>query len=935
MLDGSEKSCVPCGLHQPMRNNYFDGKFLVARDFSDEQDYHRGHRQMHNAFLHGAGTVCGLRLIQHPSEQCRREFLVIEPGLALDCCGQEIIVPERSLVRVRELIGNDEDLQAQLDGEHHLFIAIQRCDSGAEPVPIILPTCEGSGGTECGRVAEGFEFCLFARLPSEVQPVEVPIQPRLDWVHSFTYDGGTPRAVHLNDAEGLVQVASDDAAGTRAYAYERDTHDLSALLRGPERSSDTGASREARLVFVAGSDFASEAEEDTISGVGVWQANTMRDNPDPVGVIPTAGNRPRIAVSPSSGTLYVLDIDGNASRLVSYTNAALTDWLSGDTSDPPEEGQSMAFGHNFGGPGEAADRGAAMMEITRDGRFLAISSPIGAAGSRLYVIDTTTFASGTLTPENARPEGYAPEANERIEAIRWTFDDSFLYVLTRQPAAGGTLLLNRYALNDEGAQLERAGRGAAISGTAFDLALAPTETRAYLLMADPDGITRLTTINLEEVIASSTDDEPVPLDLSPDAIRFEGAGRNLTPVPNGNRIYVAVSDDPEEAPERGLVAVIDIDEEDCTLLFDEAIDGCPVCEDDDHKVVLGHLEGYVWDPDDGPLIVDPGNGGEGAVEIDNLTFRPIVPSASTLRDVIECIVAQGVAEGPPGPRGDPGTDGANGINGEDGTSITDVTLTLSEPGSEAEVETVEGEDGLTVNITLPAAQDGVSGEGIDDATIEYRDDITDPEVAIVEEDGQRILDIDLPEPQQGGGLEPGIGIIAISWVHGQQHPVAPLLNDFLQLLRDDGIAVAFEREVLWRNFTGSEEPGPTMLAELQAPMVRGSGTISWEMISPLIAEPIEFDGGQIDGTLLTGWNAIGGVTQAQGFALRSSGLEFDSRSLAFNLPFRLVFYADFATDDTGSAVDGNHLGGRLPTGPTGPGNTFRSWFFVNRDNDEF
>ena len=74
-------SCLPCGLHQPQRNAYFDGKMLVARDFTDEQDYHRGHRQMHNALLHGTGTVCGLKVVAHPSEDCRRRVRGAGAGL--------------------------------------------------------------------------------------------------------------------------------------------------------------------------------------------------------------------------------------------------------------------------------------------------------------------------------------------------------------------------------------------------------------------------------------------------------------------------------------------------------------------------------------------------------------------------------------------------------------------------------------------------------------------------------------------------------------------------------------------------------------------------------------------------------------------------------------------------------------------------------------
>ncbi len=46
--------------------------------------------------------------------------------------------------------------------------------------------------------------------------------------------------------------------------------------------------------------------------------------------------------------------------------------------------------------------------------------------------------------------------------------------------------------------------------------------------------------------------------------------------------------------------------------------------------------------------------------------------------------------------------------------------------------------------------------------------------------------------------------------------------------------------------------------------------------------------------------------------------------------FRVVFRADFAMDlqDEPNAVDGNHIGGIVPTGNGRPGNTFESWFTV-------
>ena len=146
LVETKIRSCLPCGLHRPQRNAYFDGLMLEARNFVNEQDYHRGHRQMHNALLHGTGTVCGLKVVAHPAEDCRREFAVLEPGYALDCCGQEIIVPRRVLIPIKKMIEADPDLAAALTGEADLFVALRRCDEGAEPVPQILSGCECADG---------------------------------------------------------------------------------------------------------------------------------------------------------------------------------------------------------------------------------------------------------------------------------------------------------------------------------------------------------------------------------------------------------------------------------------------------------------------------------------------------------------------------------------------------------------------------------------------------------------------------------------------------------------------------------------------------------------------------------------------------------------------------------------------------------------------
>ncbi len=927
MLDETGKSCVPCGLHQPLRNHYFDGKFLTARDFSDEQDYHRGHRHMHNALLHGTGTVCGLRLIQHPAPDCRRAFVVVEPGLALDCCGQEIVVPARALVRVRELIAADSKLQAALDGEHDLLIAIERRDAGAEPVPMILPGCDGEGGTTFGRIAEGYAFRLLAARPGERPGMETPINPKLDWVHSFVLEASLPRAVHVNSGERLVQITADDSAGrARTYAHDLDTHDLVALLGGAVSGSDTGSAREARLIFVAGDGF--DVAGTPTAGIGVWQAATVRERPDPVAVIPTRGRQPRIAVSPASGTLYVLDIDGADSRLVSYTSAAITDWLPAPT-DPvgtppagtePAEQQSLAFGHGFGGPDDAAGRGAAMLEISRDGRFLAVASPDGAAAERLYLIDTASFAGGGMTAAMARASGYEPGADERLEAVRWSFDDAYLYVLSRETETGGAVLLDRYELVDTGPRLVKSGRGVRLEGTAFDLALAPTERRAYLLLADPGGVTRLTTVDLEQV-KSLAAAEPEPVGLSPDAIRLDGQGRSLTLTPNGNRLYAAVADDPAAQPERGLVAVVDIAEVDCGIRFDRQVDGCPACADDGHAVILGHVAGYVWDPeDDGPRLMDAAEAEAGDLVLDNLAYRRIVPSAVVLREVVECILAQGVAEGPPGPRGDPGFDG------EDGLSIDTVEVTAVGPADPATGSVAPNETGLTLQLDIPRGQDGAqgpNGRSITQVVVNMLPPGSAP-TGSTSNVGATAMRLTLGIPQAEGAAVPtGNPILAMSWAHGELYPGIGSFPEFMRLLVEQGIAIAFERPVAWKFVTGTERAGRTMVAELQVPIAADRfRMVTWNTLHPLIAHPIADL--VIDGTLLRDWTRLDGADESPGLCLRSP--EPFELPIAADLPVRFVLYADFAVDRDGVAVDGTHLAGQLPTGKSAGGGTFRSWF---------
>jgi hypothetical protein len=68
------------------RLNYFDGQFLRAKDFSDEQTYHIGMRQKHNSLLHSWGIADGL----FPSADKGAIQVKVSVGFAIDSLGREI-----------------------------------------------------------------------------------------------------------------------------------------------------------------------------------------------------------------------------------------------------------------------------------------------------------------------------------------------------------------------------------------------------------------------------------------------------------------------------------------------------------------------------------------------------------------------------------------------------------------------------------------------------------------------------------------------------------------------------------------------------------------------------------------------------------------------------------------------------------------------------
>jgi hypothetical protein len=154
----------PDGCHDLMveRIRYFTGRHMTARDFRDGDAYHRSFRHLHNRVLHGSGIACGLDVERHWREDCRRDRVIVRCGLAIDCCGREIVVA-RDLVTAPipwDRRPEATDQKTQDDKDTVLILCLKYRETLTEKVPVLYsPVACSNPSLEDGRIREGYELC--------------------------------------------------------------------------------------------------------------------------------------------------------------------------------------------------------------------------------------------------------------------------------------------------------------------------------------------------------------------------------------------------------------------------------------------------------------------------------------------------------------------------------------------------------------------------------------------------------------------------------------------------------------------------------------------------------------------------------------------------------------------------------------------------------
>lgn len=149
-------------LAAPQRNNYFYGKLLDEYHFQMEQEYHNQKRWMLNRLSLGTGVLCGLKVEQMNGQIC------VQPGVAIDGLGREIIVPERICIDPWQLTDDCGKPTQELarDTPHTIHLCLSYRECAADYQPVLVTNCNTQNQCAPGTTVESFLLQIREGLPT-------------------------------------------------------------------------------------------------------------------------------------------------------------------------------------------------------------------------------------------------------------------------------------------------------------------------------------------------------------------------------------------------------------------------------------------------------------------------------------------------------------------------------------------------------------------------------------------------------------------------------------------------------------------------------------------------------------------------------------------------------------------------------------------------
>lgn len=143
-------------LDAPKRNHYYFSKMMDVLQFEMEQSYHNDKRRLLNRLSVGTGVLCGLQVGASNGTLC------VEPGVALDGLGREVMVPARYCIdpwQLRDDCGKPlRELPRDKAQQVTLCLSYRECL--ADLAPVLITDCRGERSCEAGSIVESFDLWI-------------------------------------------------------------------------------------------------------------------------------------------------------------------------------------------------------------------------------------------------------------------------------------------------------------------------------------------------------------------------------------------------------------------------------------------------------------------------------------------------------------------------------------------------------------------------------------------------------------------------------------------------------------------------------------------------------------------------------------------------------------------------------------------------------
>jgi hypothetical protein len=141
----------------PERINYFYGLLLDADRLVQEQTYFNQKRWMLNRLGLGSGLVCGLAISADPGNAAA---LALQPGVAIDLAGREIVVPGVVNIDASQLTDDSGNATGPAPAGSTIVVSLAYAESRIDAAPVLVADCDHPGNCAPATVQEGFSVLV-------------------------------------------------------------------------------------------------------------------------------------------------------------------------------------------------------------------------------------------------------------------------------------------------------------------------------------------------------------------------------------------------------------------------------------------------------------------------------------------------------------------------------------------------------------------------------------------------------------------------------------------------------------------------------------------------------------------------------------------------------------------------------------------------------